>query len=392
MQTFPTWDASLVVAEATDISITTPTGLPLTTRAPVADEACKDQWWFSQAPGGPNAAANSNQERNLLVSTQGVQGWSQCNRAAAYAPGICYEGHDFKALTKVWTSNAGANWGGAPTSWLWKGICCRSDFDYTTVKLLNQGASTDLCTQILTLTTATGFRLLPAEGAFVTSGLTTIRTSTELEARHQPFTMWWNTEDLDMFGGDSRDYMVAVVKEAAAKSRVITAKETTATAGDAAAATNNSSSSPSPTDGAAPLMATARGLSGAAVAGIAIGSVLALALAVVVGLMLGRRRHRSNTGNPELRLAGQTEKDAAYRGGQHQQENSVASWISHILGGRRRKTHVSPLCYLPGHPDEGILAPEVVTGDHYHYPMKSELAGQPRSELCGDSCVGEATI
>lgn len=119
--TYPNWDGFLVIAEVTDTAVATPTGLPLTTRAPVASGGCGDQWWFSPAPGGPDTANN----RDLLVSTQRLQGWSQCNKAAAYAPGICYEGHDFKAMTKVWTSNADVNWAGAPTSWVWKGICCR---------------------------------------------------------------------------------------------------------------------------------------------------------------------------------------------------------------------------------------------------------------------------
>ncbi|KAK8879586.1 hypothetical protein PGQ11_000880 [Apiospora arundinis] len=376
--TYPNWDGFLVIAEVTDTAVATPTGLPLTTRAPVASGGCGDQWWFSPAPGGPDTANN----RDLLVSTQRLQGWSQCNKAAAYAPGICYEGHDFKAMTKVWTSNADVNWAGAPTSWVWKGICCRSEFDYATIKLLTRGTSTDLCTQTLTFTTATGFRVLADEGATATGGLTTIRSSTELEARHQPLTMWWNAEELTKFSGENRSYMREVMAAAAIKSRVGTARKTS----DSAAVSTKSSPFDSPTsttDGGTTttLTATPRGISGAAIAGITIGSVLALTFAVLVGLMVGRRRRRNTNQNPSEG----TEKHAAAYGGEQHQERQ--GWISRVLRGKRKMQTSTPY-YPPGHPNEGISAPEVVTGDHHHFQMGNELAGQPRSELCGDSTVG----
>ncbi|KAK8069564.1 hypothetical protein PG994_006180 [Apiospora phragmitis] len=380
------------VAEATDTSVTTPTGLPLTARAPVGD-ACNDQWWFRAAPGGPDTA----NDQELLVSTQRLAGWSRYNKAAAYAPGICYEGHEFKAVTKVWTSNADVPWGGAPTSWVWKGICCRSEFDYATISLSTRSTSTDLCTQTLTLTTPTGFPLLLSDGATATAGLTTIRTSTALEARHQPFTMWWNDDDLAQFSSPDDAAQLRVVMEEAAMSFRLTGL--TGGGGRTAPKTTSSAVLADPTGPATTTTVggeaqkTSSGLSSGALAGIVIGAVLALILAVLVGLMLGRRRRRRNNNaeqhpdQPELTASTETkghgwgDKQGSSRG------SNRTSWIGRILG-KRRSQASPPYHYPAGHPNEGISAPEVVTEDHRHSQIRSELAGLPRSELYGDNSPG----
>ncbi|KAK8045149.1 hypothetical protein PG993_005173 [Apiospora rasikravindrae] len=357
-------------AEVTDTSATTPTGLPLTTRAAFGD-ACNDQWWFQKAPGVPDTANN----KDLLVSTQRLAGWSRCNKAAAYAPGICYEGHEFKAVTKVWTSNADLPGGGAPTSFVWKGLCCRSEFEYATIKLLTQGIPTDLCRQTLTLTAPTGYPLLLPDGATSTAGLTTIRASTALEARHQPFTMWWNYDDLAQLNSDDSAQLRVVMEEAAGILRFsgVTGEENR----------RHQQAHFSPTR-------PGRRRHGA-LAGIVIGAVLVLVLAVLVGLMMGRRRHRRNTNNakhpnqPELSAS----TDSKGRGWCEQQRavSARTSWLGRILG--KRKPQASPPYYPAGHLNEGISAPEVVTGDHQnHFQTRSELAGLPRSELYGDSSPG----
>ncbi|KAK8084851.1 hypothetical protein PG997_006122 [Apiospora hydei] len=307
-------------------------------------------------------------------------------------PGICYEGHEFKAVTKVWTRNADLPGGGAPTSFVWKGVCCRSfhleisEFDYATIMLLTQGTSTDLCTQTLTLTTPTGFPLLLSDAATDTAGQTTIRTSTALEARYQPFTMWWNDGDLSQFSSDDSDQLRVVMKEAASSFRL--------TGGGAGAPTTTRSISalfPDPTGapkiGVEAQQKTSNGLSSGASAGIIVGAVLVLILAVLVGLMLGQRRHRRSSNAEHLdrpELSASADSKGHGWGGQQGAASARRTWLGRILG--KRKSQASPSYYPAGHPSEGISAPEVVTGDHQsHYQIRSELAGLPRSELCGDS-------
>ncbi|KAK7942961.1 uncharacterized protein PG986_012074 [Apiospora aurea] len=366
-------------AEVTDPSATTPAGPPLTTRAPVGD-ACHDQWWFRKAApgGGPDTGTGTNNNEDLLVSTQRLAGWSRRNKAAAHAPGICYEGHEFKAVAKVWTRNADLPGGGTPTSFV--------EFDYATIKLSTQGTSTDLCTQTLTLTTLTGFPLLLSDAATDTAGLTTIRTGTALEARHQPFTMWWNDGALSQFSPDDSDQLRIVMKEAASNFRLA--------GGGAGAPTTTPSSSvlfPDPTGAPTTVVETQQkttdGLSSGALAGIIVGAVLILVLAVLVGLVLGQRRHRRSSNVEHL---GQTELSASADskghgwGGQQGAASTRTTWLGRVLG--KRESQASPSYYPTGHPSEGISAPEVVTGDHQsHYQIRSELAGLPRSEPCGDS-------